>query len=313
MNIIYSVIIPAYNAERTLKRCLESLLNQRREDVQIILISDGSTDGTDEIARSFSDRVQFVHQPHAGVSAARNLGLTLAKGEYITFVDSDDYVTADYFAALDREPDCHLLVFGLHTPLLGALKRGGREKRLGLLLRTRKITSPCNKRIRRSLIEENRLRFTEGLQVGEDFCFCFACTLAAETIGVSGACIYYADISDDNSLSRRYRPQLAEDLCQGFACAAQPGRYLAALDYLFARSVFTCIAEEFKAKDLRYFRDRVEIQRLCDQFRQPIGPCRGIVHRVLRLVLKLRADFLIYCIAWLGKGRRFPKCRKRKC
>lgn len=313
MNITYSVIIPAYNGERTLKRCLESLLDQRREDVQILLISDGSTDGTDEIARSFGDQVQFVRQTHAGVSAARNLGLTLAKGEYVTFVDSDDYVAADYFAALDREPEGDFLVFGLNGPLLGALQRSGREKRLELLLRSRKITSSCSKRIRRSLIVENRLRFTESLQVGEDFCFCFACALAAESIGVSGGCIYCADISDDNSLSRRYRPQLAEDLCRGFACAAQPGQYLDTLDYLFARSALTCIAEKFKQKDLRYFRDREEIRRICEQFRQPIGPCRGMVHRMLRLLLRCRADFLIYGIAWFGKGRRFQICRKRKC
>lgn len=310
-NVKYSVIIPACNAEKTLSRCLNSLVRQNREDVQIIVISDGSADKTDEIAGTFSDKVQFVRQEHAGVSAARNRGLSLAKGEYVTFVDSDDYVAEDYFAVLDTAENCDLLVFGVE-----GLERYGREERLKRLLASRKIMSPCNKRIRRKLIKENNLRFVEGMQMGEDFCFCFSCALAADTIGVSREDIYRVDISNGNSLSRRYRPHLDQQMRRVFNCVAQidrEGRYGAILDWLFAKNVFTCIAEECKRKDLRYFRDRHEIRQICDGFRQPTGSVSGIAHGFLRLMLKYRLDYPIYRIAYLFKGRKFEKCRKRKC
>ena len=115
--IKYSVIIPVYNAERTLKRCLDSLLGQKREDVEIILINDGSSDGSRAILEDYGRRfpnVRAVHQENAGVSAARNRGLDEAEGKYITFVDSDDYVSEDYFRAMDEageKEDSDLIVF----------------------------------------------------------------------------------------------------------------------------------------------------------------------------------------------------------
>ena len=115
--IKYSVIIPVYNAKRTLKRCLDSLLGQKREDVQIILINDGSSDGSHAILEDYGSRfpnVRAVHQENAGVSAARNRGLDEAEGKYITFVDSDDYVSEDYFRAMDEageKEDSDLIVF----------------------------------------------------------------------------------------------------------------------------------------------------------------------------------------------------------
>ena len=117
MKIKYSVIIPVYNSEKTLKRCLDSLLEQRWEDVEVILINDGSSDRSGEIIRAYSNRypnIRTVTQENSGVSAARNRGLDEAKGTYITFVDSDDYVSDDYFRVMDEageKEDSDLIVF----------------------------------------------------------------------------------------------------------------------------------------------------------------------------------------------------------
>lgn len=92
-------IVPIYNAERYLSACLDSLLAQTAKELQIILVDDGSTDGSLAIAKSYTDRdprVELYTQPHAGQSAARNEGMRHAKGEYIAFVDADDSLAPDW-------------------------------------------------------------------------------------------------------------------------------------------------------------------------------------------------------------------------
>jgi len=89
-----SIIVPIYNVEQYLRKCVDSLLVQDYEDYEIILVDDGSTDGCPQICDSYSDiydNIRVVHQDNGGLSAARNAGLKEAKGEYVCFVDSDDY------------------------------------------------------------------------------------------------------------------------------------------------------------------------------------------------------------------------------
>lgn len=93
-----SVIVPVYNGERFIEECLRSISGQRLDDVEIIVVDDGSTDGTAAICREYvakERRARFIQKENAGVSAARNCGLDLAKGRYIAFVDADDWVAED--------------------------------------------------------------------------------------------------------------------------------------------------------------------------------------------------------------------------
>ena len=102
-----SLIVPVYNVEQWLVRCLESLVHQTLSDVQIIVINDGSLDDTQKIVDSyinrFHDMIESHFKPNSGLSDARNYGLTFAKGEYIGFVDSDDYCELDMFEKLYPE------------------------------------------------------------------------------------------------------------------------------------------------------------------------------------------------------------------
>ena len=114
----YSVIIPIYNAEKTLSRCIDSLVRQDRKDVELILINDGSTDRSGEICKEYQQKcgnIRYFVQENRGVSAARNVGLAEAQGEYVLFVDSDDYVSQTYFEIIDAalvKEKADLLLFG---------------------------------------------------------------------------------------------------------------------------------------------------------------------------------------------------------
>ena len=94
-----SIIIPIYNAENHLDKCISSAVSQTYRDLEIILVNDGSTDGSEKICRSFAEkdpRIMLINQENAGVSAARNAGLEACTGDLITFIDSDDHVYEDY-------------------------------------------------------------------------------------------------------------------------------------------------------------------------------------------------------------------------
>lgn len=98
-----SIIVPAYNTEKYISKCLESLVNQTLKEIEIILIDDGSKDNTLNIAKSFMEkdsRIKIISQTNQKQGAARNQGMRVAKGEYIGFVDSDDWVDLDYFEKL---------------------------------------------------------------------------------------------------------------------------------------------------------------------------------------------------------------------
>ena len=115
----YSVIIPVYKAQKTIRRCIDSLIDQSHEDVELIIINDGSPDDSGIICQEYAEKypcIRYYETENRGVSSARNLGLTKAKGEYILFVDSDDYVSKNYLERINSDleknhPD--ILLFGM--------------------------------------------------------------------------------------------------------------------------------------------------------------------------------------------------------
>lgn len=99
MEKLISIIVPVYNVEKYLQKCIESLLNQTYKNIEIILIDDGSTDKSGEICDRYAktdERIRVVHKKNAGVAAARNDALDMVNGDYITFVDSDDFINEEY-------------------------------------------------------------------------------------------------------------------------------------------------------------------------------------------------------------------------
>jgi len=102
-DIKISVILPVYNVEKYLRKCIDSILNQTHINYELIIIDDGSTNNSGNIYDEYKlkdNRIQVIHQNNQGLSVARNVGIDLAKGKYITFIDSDDYIDKKYLETL---------------------------------------------------------------------------------------------------------------------------------------------------------------------------------------------------------------------
>ena len=107
-NDLVTIAVPVYNVSEYLPRCIQSLLEQTYQKIEILLLDDGSTDESFEICRQYAqkdNRIHAIHKENEGVSATRNYGINKASGKYICFVDSDDYVEKDYIAALVEGTD----------------------------------------------------------------------------------------------------------------------------------------------------------------------------------------------------------------
>lgn len=147
-----SFIVPIYNAEHYLTACIESLLRQTERDLQIILVDDGSTDNSLTIARDYANkdtRIEVLPQKHKGQSAARNYGLSHAKGEYIAFVDADDALERDWC-------EKHLAAIDQVDYVQSGYKRIDSNKQIikdKLPLHRYQFTSPCMRLYRRQAIE----------------------------------------------------------------------------------------------------------------------------------------------------------------
>lgn len=164
-----SIIVPIYNAEAFLPMCITSLTHQTHEALEIILVNDGSTDHSLAIAKQFADsdaRIVILSQDNQGQSAARNKGLEIATGEYIMFVDADDYIDSDY---IDR----HRSAIGDADYVQSGYRRVSSENEIldERLPRHRfQFTSPCMRLYRASFIREHQLTFPIGM-IYEDVIF----------------------------------------------------------------------------------------------------------------------------------------------
>lgn len=310
----YSVIIPIYNAEKTLARCLDSILRQPFSDYELLLINDGSGDGSDAICREYASTyscVRYFAKENGGVSSARNLGLEQAKGEYILFVDSDDYVSEDYFALLSHTLESNavdLLMFGYRnfggastewdTGVFCEETESGVAKRISFAVCQYLFSSLLSKAFKRQIIERDNMRFGNDLAIGEDQAFIFTYAMHIRSIGSIEDHLYNVDVSDGNSLSRKARPYLTEQLMevnrrmyaayQAVPHAPEAAKhYEAALSWMTYRSVYSSCKELLKF-DLSAKQRRQEIRKICKLYRAEHVRPVGWKCRIIALPVQLR-------------------------
>ena len=171
-----SVIVPVYNVEKYLDRCLKSLLNQTMKDIEIIVVNDGSTDKSEEIINKYIDKFKYLKKENGGLSSARNYGMKYANGEYIAFLDSDDYIEENmyqemYNLAKKENADmveCDFLWEWENSKKIKYDKRRKYKNRNEMMKKPRSVV--WNKIIKRKIIQENKINFPEGI-IYEDLQF----------------------------------------------------------------------------------------------------------------------------------------------
>ncbi len=206
--MLLSIIIPAYNVERYLTQCLDSIFCQDTESCEVLCIDDGSTDRTPQLLEQYEQgcpNLRVITQPNQGMSAARNCGLKEAKGEYVWFVDSDDWICEDAVATL-----LPLLngedVVGFNTKkyiettktyidnnlpsVKGPLSGWDYFNRVRLIPTTIHFVCIWQRVYRRAFLQDNHLRFDESVRRAEDDLFTTLVMLHAKSVIVSDACLY---------------------------------------------------------------------------------------------------------------------------
>lgn len=234
-----SIIVPAYNAESTIARCIDSILAQTLTDFELIIIDDGSADKTGRICAAYNDdRIRYHRKENGGPSSARNMGLSLARGEYIGFADADDGMVPEmyeklYAAAKEHDADLCACDFtfiseGRATNYTDNL-RGGyfdrtqiREEVLSAYLgnldaegHIGNVDWGVMRRIyRRAFLEGHNIRFDETLCNSEDCLFGFmAARQAGGLVYLKNECLYI-NYRNPYSLTRRYLPDFWTQRCQ---------------------------------------------------------------------------------------------------
>lgn len=221
-NSLISVIVPVYKCEKYLKRCVGSILSQSYSNIEILLIDDGSPDGSPAICDSFAaadKRVKVFHKENGGASSARNVGLENAKGEYICFVDSDDFVTENAVYDLWRgitenkcqyaEGICNILGRNKVKKIISSKKIiswAENPKDLLYYLTQTGSYSPCSKIYDAKIIREQNLRFDENLKCSEDTLFIRQYLSYCSSMVLIPSAVYIQNTHNVESLSKKFHP-----------------------------------------------------------------------------------------------------------
>ena len=209
-----SLIVPIYNSQNYLEKCIKSLISQTLKDIQIILINDGSTDNSEKIIKSFDDeRIVYISKNNEGIGKTRNLGIDKATGEFLAFVDSDDYLNehfCEYMYQKAVNDDCDLVVcdfFEDRNTFVGIKFKDFKDTNLR---ETPELINyinlgPCNKLYKKSLFDDKSNRFEENLKY-EDAPFVVKMLVSANRIGkVNDYLTYYVIHSNSETTIRDKR------------------------------------------------------------------------------------------------------------
>ena len=223
-----SVIIAAYNSEKHIEKCLDSIFNQTFKDFEVIVVNDGSTDRTKKVCVRYAtehNNMILVNQENGGIATARNKGLEVCHGDYIAFSDSDDYMEVDWLQhfmdAIDANPECDIAIEGLlvdyndkinHVPVKAEKYEGDKIIEAYQSLKSLHIEGFLfNKIYNRKIIEENNIRFEYTLK--EDLLFNLKYLYyTTSLITISSSCYHYIQHGSQSLIHRRYTANYMKDL-----------------------------------------------------------------------------------------------------
>ena len=226
INYDISIIIPVYNSENYIGRCLESLINQTKKEIEIIIIDDGSSDNSKDIIYKYMNndkRIKYLYINNSGVSTARNIGIDIASGKYISFVDSDDWCDSNMFEEMYRFSENGKIDFiniGYLVEDLSGKKiysKKSKENRISydydeisITLLENELGYCLMKLYKKSIIDINNIRFKKNINLGEDSLFVLNYLMYIESIATISKEAYHYVQCNSNSLSKKYNDNLKE-------------------------------------------------------------------------------------------------------
>lgn len=205
----FSIIVPVYNCERYLEKCIKSIINQEYKNIELILVNDGSKDKSGSICKKYSNidsRILYIEQINSGVSIARNKGIETASGNYITFVDADDYIEKTTLKRINEKVEalqCDIFKYCYikETKLLKRkyrfsieqnkkiIKSDYKEKIIPYVFKTFDLSNVWNAVYKKELF--SGVRFDENLKYGEDFKFMIETLLKSKSIYINSDILYH--------------------------------------------------------------------------------------------------------------------------
>lgn len=222
MNRKISVIIPCYNLEKEIGNCIESVLNQTFQNLEILVIDDGSKDSSVNVIKQYckwDSRVSCIEQENQGPSAARNNGIQKATGDYIMFIDGDDTIGKTYIEELEKAiiDDCDLVIAGLRyvysngeESIVNGIafheeKADFIDKHYAEFIKRRLIFGPVNKLYKREVLEKYNIRFDTNIEIREDGLFVLDFIEKTKTIsGIENSEYFYIQHSLSGSLVTKF-------------------------------------------------------------------------------------------------------------
>ena len=206
-----SIIVPVYNTSKYLEKCLDSLTNQSLKDIEIIVINDGSTDNSKDIINKYLGKIVFIDKKNEGIGKTRNLGIKKAKGKYVMFIDSDDYITpfcAERMYERAVQDNLDIVISNYYTDNNGLITEVNFPPfSSASILEDASILNkvnlgPCNKIYKRDLLIKNSIYFEEELKY-EDLPFVVKALLNAKRIGKINECLSYYVIHNNSETTTR--------------------------------------------------------------------------------------------------------------
>lgn len=232
MEELISVIIPVYNTEKYIKRCIESVLIQSYHKIEIIIVNDGSEDKSLEICEYFSkkdERIRIISQKNSGVSKARNIGIENAHGRYVCFIDADDYVSEDYISFLYDKIlrfDADLATCSWSMERKKGEWKDSLSKEEKCLNRTEGLinlfkkngikSGPVCKLYRTDILKKYHIKFNESIKMAEDKLFCYDYLFHCHRIYSSSAIKYFYTYNSESASNKKYIPIGLNDPNLGF-------------------------------------------------------------------------------------------------
>lgn len=327
---LISVIVPVYNAEKHLGKCIESILNQTFQDFELILVDDGSKDNSYNICKLYRERdsrIKLFQQKNEGAGAARNKGLSMASGNFVLFLDSDDWIESNLIETLYNN------LIGYHADLsicnffIEDLEGKNRSNELfeianspyytediagiiSVLDNQRKLPYLWNRMYRKAIIDDNNVSFDTFFITGQDLDFNVKYLKHTQSCVVSNDALYHYIKDGTDSLCARYKKNLYDIVCRLNSCRESLYSYYSLLSTQEGRELFettyveylhTCIPNLFrKYTGLTYKEKLRQIQIVFSDkgLKDYIGAYKpkSKEQRLFKKLLELNSPKTAYCI-----------------